>query len=218
MEEPLMSAPEHVRQHEVTSRLHALDVTEEQLRDVVTVGVDARSRCTAFHPPSAPGFYQWSEIVVALRQTLVPLKWEPLDVGGFSTIVRPDGLIAIAVATGSDRTGKPGLPAPVTKYPRGAMTHAAVRINQQTALDLETGAVVLPASETASRITWWLLVCARHDEVRMELSCPRNIGEDGRIDAWSERILLSPLAVEITDGPPGDDDDMQPIDVPVERR
>jgi hypothetical protein len=213
-----MALAEHVQQHEIQTRLHALGVTQAQLREAVSKGFDARTRTTPFHPPSSPGFYQWSEIVVALRQIFVPFKWEPNDAGGFSTVVSPDGQIAIAVATGSDRTGRPGLPDPVTKYPRGSMTHHAVEINQQIGLDLQTGDVILPeAPGTVSRITWWLLVDTRHDEVRLELSCPSAIGEDGRIDSWSERILLEPIGVEPTITMLPDEPDAQPIDVPVER-
>jgi hypothetical protein len=208
----------HVQKHEIQTRLHTLGVTEEQLRDAASQGVAARRRCTAFHPPSSPGFYQWSEIHVALRQTLVPLNWRHSDVGGFSTVVSPDGSIAISVATGSDRTGKPGLPDPTTKYPRGAMTHAAVEINQQTTFDLHTGETILPDTPSRKLVTWWLLVATRHDEVRLELSCPTSIGDDGRIDSWSERILLDPLGIEPTlPMLPDDEPDPTPIDVHVER-
>jgi hypothetical protein len=213
-----MALAQHVQPHEIQSRLHALGVTEEQLREVAMKGYDAKKSTTPFHPPSSPGFYQWSEMVVGLRQIYVPLKWVPSDVGGFSTVVSPDGAVAIAVATGSDRTGRPGLPDPVTRYPRGAMTHAAIEINQQTALDLETGVTILPdAPESKKRVTWWLLVNTRHDEIRFELSCPNRIGDDGRIDSWSERIVFAPINVEPTITMLPDEPDPQPIDVRVER-
>lgn len=206
--------------HDVAASLYALGVTEEELREAVKKGLDARKRCTAFHPPSAPGYYQWAEIHVALRQTYVPLKWEASDDGGFSTVVRPDGAVAITVATGSDRTGQLGDPQPTTKYPRGAMSQAAVKANQQVALDLVTGGSILPPDPDKSKsVTWWLLVCTRHDEVRMELSRPNGIDDDGRIYSWTKRIILSPLPIETAPNViPDDDDDGDPIDVPVERR
>lgn len=213
-----MALAQFVQQHEITTRLHALGMSDSQLREAVGKGLDARMRCTAFHPPSSPGFYQWSEIIVALRETFVPLKWDPSDVGGFSTIISPDRQVAIAVAAGSDRTGRPGLPDPTTKYERGAMSHAAVSMNQQTGLDLQTGATIIPEIAGRKLVTWWLLVNTRHDEVRLELSCPAAIGVDGKIDTWSERILLEPLSIEPTIAMlPADEPDPQPIDVHVER-
>src|SRR5437899_2944678 len=174
-----MALAERIQQHEIQTRLHTLGVTAAHLREAVSKGVTAQLRTTRFHPPSAPGFYRWSEIVVALRQIYVPRKWEANDVGGLSTIVSPDGAIAIAVATGSDRTGRPGLPDPETRYPRGSMTQAAVRVNQQTRLDLTTGETIVPKDlETMTRVTWWLLVHVRRREVRLELSCPWDVGED----------------------------------------
>lgn len=214
----LMALAQHVEKHEIQSRLHTLGLSEEQLREAARVGLDAMKRCTAFHPPSSPGFYQWSEIHVALRQTFVPLKWQHSDAGGFSTIVSPDGQIAVAVATGSSRTGRVGLPDPTTKYPRGAMTQAAVEVNQQTGLDLETGATIMPDGVAASRVTWWLLAHTSDEEMRLELSCPNAVGDDGRIDSWSERIFLEPIALEPTMPMfPEDEPDPQPIDVHVER-
>ncbi len=213
-----MALAQHVQAHEIQTRLHALGATEEQIRKVVMTGFNARQSTTSFHPPSAPGFYGWSEMVVALRQTYVPLMWEPNDIGGFSTVISPDGSIAFAVATGSDRTGQPGLPDPVTRYPRGAMSHAAVEVNQQTGLDLLTGATILPQSARSSKcVTWWLLVNTRHDEIRYELSRASRIGDDGRIDTWFERIVFPPISVESASSTFPDDPDPQVLDIPVER-
>jgi hypothetical protein len=209
----------HALAHDVASRLFTIGVSEAQLRDAVARGLNARKLCTPFHPPNAPGFYQWAEIVVALREVLTPLGWEKDDTGGFSTIVSPDGLLAITVATGDERTAREGLPMPATKYRRGAMTHAAVEVNQQLRLDLVTGKVIFPEEEEqAKRETWWLLVHTRHDEMRLELSCPKGVGEDGRIDAWTERVILEPLPIDGTLPLTTDELDLVPIDVPVERR
>lgn len=204
--------------HERTSRLYQLGIKEETLREAIERGLDARKRCTDFHPPSAPGFYQWAETHVALRELLIPEGWKDDDAGGFSTVISPDGQLAITVATGDDRTGKEGLPAPETKYPRGPMTHSAIESNQQLAMDL-MGGIIFPEEEPHPKHqTWILLLSTRHNEVRMELSCPKAIGEDGRVDSWSERIILRPLDIEPTIPIPEDEADLPDIDVPVERR
>jgi hypothetical protein len=206
--------------HEVVARLQTeVGLSHEPLREAVSKGVDAQMRCTRLHPPSSPGYYRWAEAHVALRQGVAPLGWKPSDRGNFSTIVRPDGLVAITIATGDSRTGKEGRPVPTTKYPRGAMTQAAVRVNQQLSLDMVSGGVILPPeAESVERVTWWLLLAGGQGEVRMELSCPRHINEHGYIDSWSERIILEPLEIEGALPMDGDELAMEAIDVPVERR
>ena len=206
--------------HEITSRLYELGLTGEQLVESVSKGLDARRRCTDDHPPSAPGYYHWSETHVALRQTLRPLGWEKNDDGNFSTVVSPDGWTAITIATGDARTDREGRPLPTTKYPRGAMTQVAVQTNNQLELDLDSGEIIVPSDpERPQRTTWWLLINTRHNGVWMELSRPRSLRrEDNRIDSWSERIILKPLDMEPTSQIPLDEQGMPPIDIPLERR
>ena len=206
--------------HEITSRLYELGLTEEQLVESVSKGLDARRRCTDDHPPSAPGYYQWSETNVALRQILRPLGWEKNDDVNFSTVVSPDGRTAIAIATGDARTGREGQPSPTTKYPRGAMTQVAVQTNNQLELDLTFGRIIVPPGpEPPQRATWWLLINEYRNVVWTELSLPRSFcREDNRIDSWLERIILKPLGVEPTSQIPLDEPEVPPIDIPIERR
>src|SRR5205823_4957842 len=132
-----------------------------------------------------------------------------------STVVSPNQLHAITISTGNDRTGKLGLPAPSTKYAKGPETIAAIEKNQQLSL---LTPYVEEVDEVAAvrRTTWILLMATSKGTVRCELSCPSEIGEDGRVSAWSERIILPPLEFDTT--LPGDDGPPIPgIDVPVER-
>jgi hypothetical protein len=219
-----MADPAHtyVQAHEAAARLHLLGLTAEGLRECAAVGLAGRKAATPFHPPSFPGYHQWAETHRALREKYVPMGWRPDDFGGFSTIVNLEGTIAVTVATGTDRTGRPGYPEPTTKYPRGAMTHAAVETNIQ--LTIPGFFVGAPDDEEETtrerRETWYLLTHVHHDELRIELSSPRHIGDDGRIDSWSERILIGPddsqpaiaANLGIDPGPTGH------IDVPVEPR
>ena len=125
--------------------------------------------------------------------------------------------VALTVAAGDGRTGQPGLPVPSTRYARGPMTHAAVHTNQ-LALSLYGEERADPDGEAESErpVTWILLVATCHDEVRFELSCPRQIDDLGRVIVWSERIILSPLEVEPTLSVLPDADEGE-IDIPVER-
>ncbi len=205
--------------HERASRLYDLGLTEELIAGAVAVGLAGRKSATPFHPPSYPGFNQWAETHRGLRERLVPLGWEADDSGGLSTVFNASKRIALTVATGTDRTGLPGLPEPTTKYPRGPLTHAVIETNQQLVLPNFPG-VVDPETPRQTCVTWYLLFQARHDEVRMEVSCPRSLGDDGRVDSWSERILLPPLDATNTHGPDDSDDDGPTgiIDFPVEPR
>jgi hypothetical protein len=45
-------------------------------------------------------------------------------------------------------------------------------------------------------MTWILLVHRAMNEVRCELSLPRSMGGDGRIDSWQERIILGSIPVD----------------------
>ena len=201
------------------ARLAALGLTQDVLREAVARGVDARRRCTPFHPPSFPGMAQWADTHRALRELLVPVGWQRDDTGGYSTVVDPSGEVAVTVAAGDGRTGRDGLPAPSTKYARGPMTQAAIHGNQ-LALSLygEPPADLVDEGEAAKRVTWILLVHTGHHEVRCELSCPRDVDDRGRVVGWSERIMLTSLEVEPTLPilEPADEDEPE-IDVPVER-
>src|SRR5438132_10367074 len=90
---------------EVASRLAALGLSEELIRNAVDRGVAERRSCTRFDPPSYPGIVQWARTHRALRESLVPNGWEADDAGNFSTVVSPDQLNAITISTGNDRTG-----------------------------------------------------------------------------------------------------------------
>lgn len=61
----------------------------------------------------------------------------PDDSRNFSRVVRPDGALAMTVATGDEYTGRkpePGVPGPSTKYPKGTETDLAIVVNVQLSL------------------------------------------------------------------------------------
>jgi hypothetical protein len=221
-----MADPAHTfaQPHDVTSRLYELDptLTTEILRGAVEVGLAARRATTKFHPPSFPGLNQWAETHRGLRERLVPLGWKADDTGGFSTVVNARDAIAITIAAGTDSTGRAGLPEPMTKYARGPLSHAAVEANVQMTIPNFPGVVRLvePGEPAPKLETWVLLTHTHHDEVRIELSCPRHIGDDGRIDAWTERILIPSVDGQLVllGHEPDEDPGLGAIDVPVEPR
>lgn len=205
--------------HERQSRLFALGLTPEIIREIVDRGLTARKTCTAFDTPSFPGYLQWAMMHRASREILARRDWSPDDSRNFSRVVRADGAVAMTVATGDEYTGRrpaPGLPEPSTKYPKGTETDLAIVANLQLRLwdDPETQETHNGSTRPA-RQTWWLLSAVVDGELRYELSCPEGQDDRGYIVSWSERIILDPIPV---DGGGGDDDPgTSQIDVPVER-
>lgn len=203
--------------HERDARLHALGLSVAPLRTTIERGIAARDTCTAFDPPSFPGYLQWATMHRAIREVLAPLDWTPDDSRNFSRVVNSAQTIALTVATGDERTGRPG-PQPSTKYPKGSETDLAIATNVQLSFWPEPGQDV-EAGPRPRRVTWILLVTTDRDEVRAELSCPKAQDKDGRVVEWSDRIFLPTVErdAQTTTRRDDDDDDEPGIEVPVER-
>ena len=207
--------------YERQSRLVELGLSEEVVVEIVERGLAARKTCTAFDPPSFPGYLQWAQMHRASRELLARHDWTPDDSRNFSRVVRGDGAVAVTVATGDEYTGrKPalgiGIPEPSTRYPKGTETDLAIDVNVQLSLwgDLDTEALETDAPRPV-RQTWWLLSAMVDGELRFELACPAGQDDRGYIVSWSERIIFEPIPLDAGRG--DDDDPGTAIDVPVER-
>lgn len=207
---------------EVVSRLNELGLKVGLLQDAVRRGYVASASCTENHPPLVRGILGWGEVVCALREYLIPLNWSASDESNYSVVINPTGRIAIAVATGDEGTGNPKA-FPSTKSLKGPNTAAAVTLNQQQlTLDLFDNTARLRVAEprpepAEGRKTYLLLVYRGENELRCELSLPDQITEEGRVNGWSERIILDPISLdgeplELTPSPQPD------LDIDVKRR
>ncbi len=194
-----MTVTVRVEVGEVRSRLAELGLEETSIAEVVRRGYGVFISCTANDPPLFPGFAAWAQMVRALREYLRPQQWERSDENNYSLVVNATGTMAIAVATGDDATGNPEA-TPTTKSSKGPSTVEAVTSNQfQLRLDFPPVPVPAPARPFEAddkRMTWILLVHRGMNEVRCELSLPRSMGADGRIDSWQERIILGSIPVD----------------------
>lgn len=210
--------------HEREPRLLRLGLDENLVVKVAERGLAARRTCTKFDTPSFPGYLQWNHMHRALRELLWHRDWAPDDDRNFSRVVRPDGAIALTVATGDELTGlkpKPGRRQPTTKYPKGTETDLAIEVNVQLGLfddppvieDVSSG----PPLPRPVRQTWWLLNALVDGELRFELSCPEAQDERGHIVKWSERIIFEPISLDGIDEDDDQGDDGDGIDVPIER-
>jgi hypothetical protein len=172
-------------------RLAELDLDAESLLDVGRRGMAAAASCTSNHPAVLSGILGWGETVCALREFLLPKGWSRLDEGNLPLTVNDANTLGITVATGDEDTGRPE-GSPCTKSKKGPRVASAVSANQ---LQLFPVPVALRTAEDPRWATWLLLIHRDHAarELRCELSRPVNIGEDGRVDGWSERIILGAI-------------------------
>ena len=183
---------------EIRNRMSELGIEEERLRDVVRRGYLAYATCTENHPRFIRGIWAWAETVRALREYLMPLGWQRSDDNNYSLAIDPSDDIAIAVATGDEGTGREEM-SPTTKTPKGPNTVEAVTNNQFSFEFAEVAYRKGPEPEADTnkeRATWILLLFRASNEVRCEISLPSSIGPDGKIDGWTERILLRPIPLD----------------------
>ena len=208
----------HAEPSAVASALERLDLTEDALLAAAMQGYLARTNRTANHPPLFASFIAWGETVRALREQLAPTGWYRNDEKNYSRAVHPSGHIAIAVATGNEATGLADGD-PCTKSAKGPSTVEALEVNRLQAWlpGMEPPEERSENGEQQQPTTWMLLIHHANSEIRAELSLPLDIGIDGRISVWRERVLLRALPIDpepIEVVPPTQPD----IDVVVRRK
>jgi hypothetical protein len=177
---------------DVAARLAQLGIAVEDLREAVIGGYLARATCTANDPPSFPGMVFWGVTTRILREQLMAKGWVKSDAGNYSIVISPNSSIDLVVATGDEATGN-AAKMPKTNYPKGPATVAAVLVNRSQ-IDLFSPTGSIHPAAARGPITWVLLIAHTGERgARAELSLPLEIGDDGRIEAWRERIILPPL-------------------------
>jgi hypothetical protein len=201
-------------------RLQELGLTEAILHAAVGRGHLARIECTTHHPRLFGPIAAWAETVGGLREQLAALGWTCSDENNFPRVTSQDGRYSIIVQTGDELTGLThGLPS--TRAAKGPNTVDAVLANVlQLSLFEELRHVDHgKVTSDGDHLTWILLFYRDGQDTRYELSLPFEIGEDGRIGGWKERIILRPISGAtglVEDGGPGP---LGPnVDVPVRRK
>lgn len=191
-----------------------LGLTPEILRGGLEEGIAAAALCTRHHPPNFGGLRLWAEAVRSLRDQLAPLGWHRDDSFNYSTVVRDDGALGIAVARGDAGTGIDDRH-PTTQHSKGAVTQRTVQHNAFLPYDhLPPGYGEESGTPTP---TWLLLHHQDGTEVRCELSFPIGIDESGFVTRWGQRVILTPIGLDPDRLPILDDEPVEP-DVIVERR
>jgi hypothetical protein len=221
---------------EVAYRLAELGLPETLLREAVSVGIVGWLSCTQNHPASFSGIYAWAETIRALRDRLLLLGWERLNDRNLPLTVNPATKVAITASSGDECTGIENLN-PRSRNSKGNATRELATSNALQ-LGLFADMTESPEALVEEAENWdtWLLLSYRDlraQTVRYELSRPINIGVDGRVDGWNERIILGEIPFDddqfslVTSGVSGGrnsdgsaqlDRQSDIVDVPVRRK
>lgn len=162
------------------------------LTEALQAGYVGRNSRTANDAPNAAGFYQWNDTLRSLRENMASRGWSRNDDGNWPRTVHPDDRLAIAVSTGNQNTGRIDA-TPSTSRAKGPRTAYAVDVNQTWLPGFEPKK---PVVEEADYPTWFLMFHREKLELRSELSLPIEMGDDGHVNAWRERIILPTLPLD----------------------
>lgn len=201
------SAPTwHTDPPDVEARLAEIGgLTVTILHEAAIQGEIGRASCTANHPRLAGGFNAWADSTRSLRDQLLPLGWSKSDEGGYALTITPDGQQAVVVASGDEHTGSLYFQ-PKTRSPKGPRTQEVVAQNAvQLSLfgedEIPWPTIAIEPTSGTVALTWLLLIHRTDEGLRIELSLPDLIGDDGRPERWPERIILP--SIDFTNGPSG---------------
>lgn len=199
-----------------TKLLQRFGFPSSTLVDAILDGHFARSVCTPLHPRGYRGISGWATTVAGLRARLIPLGWTSVDTGrNLSTVVSPDGSVAIAVSSGDENTGNPDA-SPRTLNEKGEASREAVEANERQQQLFGTLPIVLKKSAVLPPgRTFWLLTHQRGERIHFEVSLPMAMDEDGRLTGWHERFLFEPIELR---KPVGVDEKLEEFVVEVSRK
>ncbi len=177
-------------------RLGELGLSVEVIATALRRADSAADACSDLDPPILQGLLRWARTTRYLREQLIPSGWSFDNPQNLARTIHPSGEFAVVIATGDEQTGRPGATAG-PRHPRGHATEQAVTANSQLTFDFGS---LLHVTRTGAAAglnplrTWLLLFTRDQNTFHVELSMPETY-DDGRITAWTERILLPPIAL-----------------------
>lgn len=177
-----------------STRLAELELDENILGDSVLEGLSFARQTTPNDPVILYSFIAWGKITGCLRTRLIPYGWHAKQIKKQETTTNPDGQRAVIIASGDTNTGRT-LKTPSTRSPKGSATKDAIDRNQLRFADMSLAFADDLSRANIPTETWVLLYFVDNDvhEVRVELSLPSTMDNEGCISEWSERIILSSL-------------------------
>ena len=197
---------------EAPARLRFLGLTVEMLQRSIEVGDSKRLLVSQpVYPSTYPGVTMWAETLAELRRQCLKLQdgWDIGATENYATVYSTGRSVAIAVVAGDAAVGKDTFRDPRLTRKKGKKTTERVHRN---ARQIYIQGELFPAAEPdlppdeACR-TWFLIIHPTKKEVRIELSCPLSMSDDGIVSGWQERILLPAVPISGAIAPIAPDDD-----------
>ena len=181
--------------------------------------------CDPHYPRIFRAISAWAEGNHSIRQSLAP-RWKAKDEYNQPLAINEDENIAITALSGDQYTGTDQIPS--TRSPKGKKTAEAVEANCYQAefafVAEQRAAAIAEAAKVPGRQLWIFLTFRDFErgELRSELSRPKDMGDDGYIESWWERIIFPAIRFDqgsIDSGPDnpnsGNDDGGQSPDITV---
>ena len=185
------------RPRSLAERLAELDLTLDVLDRAGREHLAAYFGCDPHYPRIFPATFAWAEGNHSIRHSLAP-RWKAKDEHNQPLTINEDETIAITALSGDSRTGTHETPS--TRSPKGKKTAEAVENNEQAVFEFmaEDPTAVAEAVKVPGRSLWIFLTYRDFEkgELRSELSLPKDMGEDGYIESWYERIILPPISFD----------------------
>lgn len=167
----------------ISSKLAEFGCSINELQDVALSAVAARNEATALHPINAPGMFSYMEGVAALRLSFLQIDgWEVHRWNGVEG-VRNKELGLIILFQNVDTAC--GIHQPQAISQKGDAVHDLV--DNPTGFLWEEMAQEVRATENSE--VWFFCVASNGENVRAELSRPREI-KNGNFGALAERIFV----------------------------
>ncbi len=178
------------------NKLGEMGLSYETLANAASNGHKMKKKKSKYAPPICKSISFWENTIIMLREQLVEkLGWSICDDYNLNRTISPRKDYSIVVSSGNANVGKNANPSTLNK--KGQLSAAVVDVNNVVQLSLFPIQSSKTKKYNVERIPhWFLLYYNDGNKIWLELSLPRQIGKDGRISSWFQRIILEP--VEIT--------------------
>ncbi len=182
------------------------------LNEAALVGAAGARNTTRLHPNGTRGMRMWSDMVAHLRLRLLQHGWDIDDIYNIPVAINRElaPLAMIVVAPGDEHTGT--LEPPQGPGLRYVKREFSSKFYNRELEDLWTRSKGLDGYEV-----WMIVQSLMPNSIRLELSRPDRF-ENGRVRAWSERILLPELDLGAPEPEKANRPDLPDIDFDVALR
>lgn len=179
-------------------KLNEMGLKYEFFANAVLNGYKEQQSKSIYSPPITKSLAFWDNSIIQLREELAKnLGWKICDKYNLNRTISPDNKFAIVVSSGNAHVGK--IYNPSTMNRKGELSAAVIDVNNDIQLTLFPYYDKKTEKYNIERIPhWFLLYYNDGKKIWIELSYPREIGNDGRISSWFARIILEPVDVVST--------------------